>query len=94
MTTNKERHVALLEIVEFAKSKGFPRAEIAFWDPENGEQGYTEIEEVLMDHDPGVHAITVGIYLHKDVNFQKTAIPEAADTDAEETFEPAEGEAP
>lgn len=92
--TNKERHVALLEVVDFAKSNGFPGAEIAYWDPENGEQGYTNIEDALMDHDPGIHAITVGIYLHKDVNFQKTAIPEDADTNAEETFEPAGGDAP
>lgn len=92
--TNKDRYAALLEVVEFAKSKGFPGAEIAFWDPENGEEGYTDIEEVMMDHDYGTHAIEVGVYLHKDVNFQKTAIPETADTDAKETFEPAEGLAP
>lgn len=92
--TNKERFAALLEVVEFAKSKGFPKAEVAYWDPECADNGHTDIEECLMDHDPGTHGIEVGLYLHAEINFTKTLEPDTESTDAEETIEPAEGEAP
>lgn len=92
MSTNKERFAAFLEVVEFAQSKGFDVSH-AYWDGEDPENGYTDLSEALCDADPGVHELQVGLYLD-NIRFVKTAIPEDADTDAEETFEPAEGEAP
>lgn len=92
MITNKERFDAFLEVVEFAKSKGFDVSH-AYWDADDPENGYTDLSEALCDADPGVHELQVGLYLD-NIRFVKTAIPETADTDAEETIEPAEGEAP
>jgi len=92
MSTNKERFAAFLEVADFAKSKGFDVSH-AYWDAEDPENGYNDLSEALYDADPGNHTLQVGLYLD-DIIFTKAVVPETADTDAEETFEPAEGEAP
>lgn len=92
--TNKERHTALLEVVQFAKDHGFPDAQIAYWDPENPEQGGVDIDETLIDHDPGTHEIDVGIFLQEGINYTVHPSP---DEDLDNEFERvsvAEGFAP
>lgn len=92
--TNKERYAALLRVVEFAKENGFPDAETAFWDPDDPENGQSEVEDVLVDGDPGDYTISTGIFLHKDIKFTKSTTPETDDTDSEDAVEPPEGDAP
>lgn len=92
--TNKERHEAFLRVIEFAKENGFPKAETAFWDPNDPENGYSDVEEVLVDGDPGEYVIDTGIFLHGSIKFTKSTTPETDDADSEDVFEPSEGEAP
>lgn len=94
-TTNKERHEALLRVVEFAKSQGFTKAEVAMWDPDNPESSANDEDELLMDNDPGTYPLDVGVYLHKAVNFTKTE-PVDCDEDgnAPEDIFLSKGEAP
>ena len=93
MTTNKDRHIALLELVDFAKSHGFPKAEIAYWDPDNIECGGLDINEIMEDHDPGEYRIQVGVYLNEDVRFTKVREPDSDDIPEESIF-PSDGIAP
>lgn len=92
MSTNKERFAAFLEVVEFAKSKGFDVSH-AYWNAEDPENGYNDLSEALCDADPGNYELQVGLCLD-NIIFTKAVVPETENTDEDETYEPAEGEAP
>ena len=96
MSTNKERHEALLRVVEFAKSQGFTRADTAFWHDDCPESGNPDLNESLLDYDPGNYKLGVGVYLNETIEYTKTAVPEDEDNEVDEyeTIEPTEGEAP
>lgn len=92
--TNKERHAALLEVVQFAKDHGFPDADVAYWHPKNPEDGGLDVDEILMDYDPGEQVVQVGLFLNESINF---IIHPSPDEDLDNTFERvsvAEGDAP
>jgi len=95
MSTNKQRFDQLLAVVEFARANGFPRAEVAMWDPDNPESCANDENEILEPNDPGTYQIDVGIYLHKAVNYTKTE-PQDCDEDgnAPEDIFLSEGDAP
>lgn len=94
MSTNTERFAALLRVVEFAKANGFPRAETAFWDPDDPERAFTATNEALEDEGDGNYELNVGVYLHEDIRFIKTIRPEGHENEGEYSIEPSEGVAP
>lgn len=92
--TNKERHTALLAVAQFAKDHGFTNADIAYWYPENTEEGGADVEERLMDYDPGEHVVQVGLFLNESITY---TIHPSPDEDLDDTFERvsvSEGDAP